>query len=181
MNTWNRLLSGLVASGLAIAGAATLAGCGASASSICSDVCECTGCSEEEEKDCVDDVEDQQKAAEDEGCGDQGDEVLSCYADQLECRDSEVDLDGCESEEKSLNNCMKGSGKSTGGGPGGDVCEEAADICPRASGSASGSASSSGEAECTGQTECIAQCIVDADSCTFEADSAEAKCARDCT
>lgn len=64
----------------------------------------------------------------------------------------------------------------------GTVCDDAADICPAASGSASGSASasSSKEAECTGQAECIAQCVVDADSCKFEADSAEAKCAADC-
>lgn len=82
------------------------AGCGPSATSLCSDQCDCEGCSEEEEADCVDDVEDAQKDAEDQGCGDQFSDYLSCYSDQFECRDSKVDADGCNSEGKSLNNCM---------------------------------------------------------------------------
>ena len=51
-------------------------------------------------------LEDAQKTAEDEGCSDQLDDVYGCYGDQLECRESELDLDGCDSEEEALSECM---------------------------------------------------------------------------
>ena len=46
-------------------------------------------------------------------------------------------------------------------GCGGNVCEDAAEIC----GSADGE---DGSGECTGSAETLSQCIVDADSCTAE-------------
>lgn len=42
----------------------------------------------------------------------------------------------------------------------GNVCDDAADIC--------GGESSDGDGECEGATEELAQCIVDADSCSAE-------------
>ena len=49
-------------------------------------------------------------------------------------------------------------------GCGGDVCDDAADIC----GTADGSDGDDGaEVKCEGQVECVAQCIVDANSCDF--------------
>ncbi len=92
----------LVTLGLALAAT----GCGGSASSICNDICDCEGCSDNELDECVDEIEDQQKEAEDEGCGDQASALLDCLGAELECRDSEVDLDGCNSEQEEINNCL---------------------------------------------------------------------------
>lgn len=90
---------------------ALLPGCGSSAQSVCSDVCECVGCSENEEQDCVDAVEDQQQEAEAEGCGDQVSALVDCYGSELECRDGDViDVDGCDSEEEAVSDCSGGLG-----------------------------------------------------------------------
>jgi hypothetical protein len=48
-------------------------------------------------------------------------------------------------------------------GCGGNVCEDAAEICK-----AAGNGGSS-EGECTGAAETVAKCIVDKNSCTLEA------------
>jgi len=81
-------------------------GCGSSPSSICSEVCDCEGCSDTELDDCVDNLEDAEKKADDEGCGDQYSDLSACFADQLECRDGDIDADGCDSEEDLLEDCL---------------------------------------------------------------------------
>ena len=48
-------------------------------------------------------------------------------------------------------------------GCGGNVCDDAAEICGTADGDGGE------EVECSGATETLAQCIVDADSCTGQA------------
>ncbi len=93
----------LVTLGLALAAA----GCGSSATSLCNDFCDCTGCSDNELSDCIDDVEDAEKKADDEGCTDQYSDYSSCIADQFECRDGKVDADGCGSEGEQLGRCLK--------------------------------------------------------------------------
>jgi hypothetical protein len=92
-----------------------LPACGSSASSICGDVCDCVGCSESEEKDCVDAVEDQQQEAEAEGCGDQVSALIDCYGSELECREDRVDVDGCDSEEEAVSDCSGGFAGFVGG------------------------------------------------------------------
>lgn len=103
-----------------------LPGCGTSAKSLCGDVCDCVGCSENEEEDCVDAIEDQQQEAEAEGCGDQVDALVDCYGSELECRDGdELDVDGCDSEEDAVSEC-------TGGFAGigvGDPCSRLKSCC----------------------------------------------------
>jgi hypothetical protein len=89
---------------LALGGAV---GCGGGASSFCSNLCECEGCSEEEEADCIDDYEDAVKEAEDEGCGDQVDEYTACVDSEFECRDGDADIDGCNSEAEAVSKCLR--------------------------------------------------------------------------
>ena len=91
---------------LALSLALAATGCGTSASSLCADQCECEGCSETEEQECVDDVEDAEKQADDEGCSDQYSEFVSCYADQFECIEGEVDADGCNAEAEAYSKCL---------------------------------------------------------------------------
>lgn len=82
------------------------AGCGTSAASLCADQCECEGCSETEEQECVDGVEDAEKKADDEGCSDQYGEIVSCLADQFECIDGRSDADGCDAEGEAYGRCL---------------------------------------------------------------------------
>ena len=86
--------------------ALTAAGCGTSANSLCNTICDCTGCSDDELNDCVDNIEDAEKEADDAGCSDQVSEYESCYSNEFECRDSRDITDGCASEAKSLGNCI---------------------------------------------------------------------------
>ena len=147
-------------------------GCGGtSASAICSDVCECTGCSEREEEDCVDSIEDVEKAAADEGCEDAWDEYVSCASDELECRDGVARSDGCDSEAEALAECTDGA--SFGGGFGVSVCERAIAIC-------GGNPEDNDQVECTGATVCVANCIVDANSCDTT-DERVTSCLSDCS
>jgi len=88
-----------------VVGSLLLAGCGGAAS-LCNDICDCEGCSDSEYDDCIDNIEDQQKLADDEGCGDQADDLLSCLLDEAECREGNIDLDGCSTESKNLGQCL---------------------------------------------------------------------------
>jgi len=83
-----------------------LAGCGSSASSYCNRACDCVGCSENEHDECIDDYEDAQKAADDEGCGDQFSAASSCLDDEFTCNDGDIDADGCNSENEALFKCL---------------------------------------------------------------------------
>jgi hypothetical protein len=58
-------------------------------------------------------------------------------------------------------------------GCGGDVCEDAAEVCGATS-------EGEGEGECTGAAECAAQCIVDADDCDFLNNADLAECIGGC-
>jgi hypothetical protein len=149
---------------------AALAGCGSSSAGICSDVCDCMGCSDKEEEDCVDSLDDAEKAAADEGCEDAYDDYVACFSDELECRDEVVAADGCDAEAEALAECADGSF----GGFGVDVCQRAYEICGVDGGG-------SAEVECSGTTECAARCIVDANSCeATSADSPLTMCINDC-
>lgn len=81
-------------------------GCGPSISGICADKCDCTGaCSPDDEDDCVDNLEDIERAALDAGCEEQFDEALSCIDDELECRGDRIDVDGCSRQVDRLSRC----------------------------------------------------------------------------
>jgi hypothetical protein len=151
-----------------IAGAVAVVGCGSSASSLCSELCDCEGCSEAEQEDCVDEIEDSEKRAADAGCEQQFDELVDCLDDQLECRDGGIDADGCEPEAEDLAECSDFEVT----GPAGSVCDRAVDIC--------GAVEEPQEFECTGAVQCVSQCIVAANSCDIQQDSALAQCLSDC-
>jgi Cys-rich protein (TIGR04453 family) len=84
-----------------------LAGCGYSPSDYCQEYCDCTGCSDNELDECIDNAEDSYDNAIDEGCEDQADEYLSCLSDETECRDgNRFDADGCEDESVDVAKCV---------------------------------------------------------------------------
>jgi hypothetical protein len=81
-------------------------GCGPSAASLCNKICDCTGCSKSQLDDCVDNAEDAQKKAEDEGCGSEYNALLSCANDEFRCDGDKYDLDGCDKEGKDYFKCL---------------------------------------------------------------------------
>lgn len=91
--------------GLAL-GLAVLPGCGYDEADLCDDTCDCTGCSENEYEDCIDNGEDLARDVEFEGCEDFYDDYLACVGDEFECRGGQVDLDGCGNEFGRLFNCL---------------------------------------------------------------------------
>lgn len=94
-------------------------GCGASIGSYCDKACDCIGCNDSEHDDCIDDLEDARKAAQDESCGDKFNDILSCYDSELTCDDGDLDVDGCESESEALEKCLEDT-VFGGSGSGGD-------------------------------------------------------------
>ncbi|WP_437592577.1 hypothetical protein [Sorangium sp. So ce1000] len=85
---------------------AMLPGCGPSLSGLCEDKCDCTGsCSDNDEADCVDFLEDAERSAEYEGCEDQFDEAISCIDDEFVCDGRDVDVSGCSRPLENLSRC----------------------------------------------------------------------------
>jgi hypothetical protein len=77
-------------------------GCGADCESLCEDAKECDGA--EQDVDCAKSCEDAQKAAEDAGCEDEYDDVVSCAGDQDDiCK---PDADACKSESEAFGKCL---------------------------------------------------------------------------
>lgn len=100
-------ISKLAAALFLIGGAAAFGpGCGPSSGSFCDKICDCTGCSEVERTDCVDSVDDAQKAANDEGCNDQYNAYFSCMNSELSCTAGVLDADGCDAEIDAVSKCM---------------------------------------------------------------------------
>ena len=89
--------------GLALA---ALPGCGYNEEDLCDDSCDCTGCSQYDYEDCVDNADDLAREVEYQGCEDYYDEYLACVGDEFACRGGRVDLDGCGGEFQRLFNCL---------------------------------------------------------------------------
>jgi len=109
MHAQTRLRTFVMVAGVSLAAAQLGLGCGTSASAVCDEICDCVGCSENEHENCIDDFEDAERVAENEGCDDQYEEYLSCFDEEIQCRSSELDVDGCESEAESLSKCLGGN------------------------------------------------------------------------
>ena len=92
-----------------------LLGCGGSIAAICEEECDCEGCSDDELDECIDTAEDLEHFAENEGCEDQFDDVVSCVSDEGECRGDRYDTDGCEPELEDLQDCMNDGRVADGG------------------------------------------------------------------
>ncbi|AUX21660.1 hypothetical protein SOCEGT47_021470 [Sorangium cellulosum] len=85
---------------------AMLPGCGSTLTGLCEDKCDCTGaCSPDDEDDCIDNLEDAERAAIEEGCEDQFDEAIACMDDEFECRGRSIDVDGCSRPLENLSSC----------------------------------------------------------------------------
>ena len=94
---------GILSIGVGLALAAT--GCGYGPSDYCDDRCDCQGCSDADYDDCVDEAEDVESEAIDEGCDDEYDDVAACFEDTGECRHEDVwDVD-CDDELLDLVEC----------------------------------------------------------------------------
>jgi hypothetical protein len=134
--------------------------------SLCRDVCDCEGCSEREEEECIEAADEATDDAEKEGCGEEFDAYVDCLDESFKCDDDNaVFTTDCANEVEDLSDC--------GGSPPivGNLCDRAAEIC---------GAVGEGEGECSGAAECASQCIVDQNSCDFTANQSLAGCIQGC-
>jgi hypothetical protein len=84
----------IVAVGFLSLGMALLAGaCGGSAvESACQAVCDCAGsCTDAELDECIQEVENELKQADDAGCGAEYEDLIDCAVSNAECKDGELD------------------------------------------------------------------------------------------
>lgn len=73
---------------------------------VCDVLCACVGCSEPENEECIDDLDDQIDDARARGCGDQVDPYLQCLIENGDCVEGEPDFDDCEPERQALSACL---------------------------------------------------------------------------
>jgi len=89
----------IVAVGFLSLGMALLAGaCGGSAvESACQAVCDCAGsCTDAELDECIQEVENELKQADDAGCGAEYEDLIDCAVSNAECKDGELDSSALE-------------------------------------------------------------------------------------
>jgi hypothetical protein len=134
-------------------------GCASPVGSYCNTLCDCTGCSQVEREDCVEELNGHRRNAADQGCSRQFDEAITCVNSGLTCTDGKLEPVECGTENEALSECTSGSVPILGPTP----CELADEqILARyeACGVAKGSA---GEVECTVEVGeemlCVAACI----------------------
>ena len=143
--------------------------CGGGLDGLCSDVCNCEGCSDKEEQECEDNAAKVTEQAADKGCEDELDALVECMENAFKCDNENAQFtDDCADENEDLAKC---------GIPGvtlGNLCERAAEIC-------GGGGGDGEQVECSGQVECVARCIVDNNSCDVGApDSPLQSCINNC-
>ena len=65
-------------------------------------------CSDTEHAECIDQIEDDQRQSELEGCDTEFDDFIECADAELECVGDDVDLDGCSTLQEALASCYGG-------------------------------------------------------------------------
>lgn len=151
------------------------AGCTPSAAALCERICECGGCSDTQREDCIDDLEDSEKAADEAGCGLEFNDVASCYDDEFECRNDTPRVDGCDAEVAELQRCAAGANV----GAFGDSCELAnRRITDKLEAQCAVQVEQPEEVECTDelaeQSTCVADCVDLAPCAAFTGEDATA-------
>lgn len=140
--------------GLGLGLVSQVSGCGTSSEAVCDQVCDCTGCSNREYDDCVDDLDDLERDAEDDGCTAEHDDLMDCLGDELDCDDDRVDIGRCDGELEDLAECLDEPPTFTSVA---NPCDIAVQLC--------GGGPGPQPSDCSGATACAATCIVAANSC----------------
>ncbi len=163
---------------LLLAGGAYTACGGPSPRALCEDACDCIGCSNSELEECVEELEEEQERAGEEGCADEYDAYLDCLGG-FECRGDDIEVpDECEELEDDLDDACGRSSTVIGGG----ACQLAADKVA----ACQGLPSEPGQVECSGVVECVSQCVLDVDCGAFDGTDQQAQqalqeCAATCS
>jgi hypothetical protein len=126
-----RVLSLIACGGGVLAAAA--AGCsGVSATALCQQICDCTGCNATQLEACEAGFNDAETLAADKGCTTENNAYVSCVNGHLQCVGNALDTTACSPQEAALASCTGGVGVGAGGsgpgGPGGPssvACDEA--------------------------------------------------------
>ncbi len=83
-------------------------GCGSQASEICTQTCNCTGCSSDAEQSCVAQIQGSETEAGEVGCSSEASAYESCYEGGT-CIDSFWVVDGCDIQLNALEKCLAAS------------------------------------------------------------------------
>ena len=96
-------------------GAVVAIGCGGNGtyivdtvSSICDDVCACTGCTSNDLAACEDEATTSSAAANEAGCSDQFHDVVACVSANMTCVQDKAVTTGCDAEQEALDVCAAG-------------------------------------------------------------------------
>jgi hypothetical protein len=81
-------------------------GCGPSEEAVCDLKCDCEGCSDSQYDECLDDLDDDLRRAEDRDCLDRWDDLLACREDTGRCKDDGKFDDDCGQEKDRFKNCV---------------------------------------------------------------------------
>lgn len=80
---------------------------GTSVAGYCASVCACIGCSSSEQSSCVSSLEDSAQNAQDAGCVNEWNMLLSCANSHLQCVNGEAMAAGCDAEVSAYSNCVQ--------------------------------------------------------------------------
>ena len=83
-------------------------GGGTTLEELCDRICACEGCSDTERTECIDELEDDERRAEVEGCDTEFDDLVTCADAELACVGDDVELDGCTPQQDALTSCLDG-------------------------------------------------------------------------
>lgn len=98
----------VLACSLALLLAPVMISCGSPASQLCTEACDCEGCSNKEYEDCQDAAREIEEDVAREECSPELDAYFTCLLDQAECEnedDYEVDFNDCREELEDLARC----------------------------------------------------------------------------
>jgi hypothetical protein len=96
-------------------------GCEGGEPPLCKAQCDCMGCGMRERQDCVDDVEDAERNAANEGCSAQFSDYVTCFAGRT-CSDNGTFTTSCDIQGEALEKCSSLAGKIVR-----TTCEDARD------------------------------------------------------
>lgn len=149
-----------VVSAALIASAAAASGCGgASVESLCQRACDCESCGPNDLAECKSELDASQQAAAAAHCEALYETQLDCYDARFVCLNDNVEVEGCEVEEKAVLDCMQANTAP-------NACDQAADHVHTCAGEPT---TGTGSAQCKGADLCTANCF-NAASCEEIAD-----------
>jgi hypothetical protein len=84
-------------------------GCGSQVDALCDLSCDCTTCTEDQEKSCRNGSKATYDSSVEKGCTAEADAYLDCYEAEFKCESKQVDVSACDDKKKVWNDCLAGT------------------------------------------------------------------------